>query len=63
MEIEQKKKLTHAVIKAEEDESKRIAEDMHDSIAQKMVAAKLNLEALGNGVEFAESEKNNIQQH
>lgn len=39
-------------MKAEEDERKRIAEDLHDNVAQKMVAAKLNLEALGNDVEF-----------
>jgi two-component system NarL family sensor kinase len=63
IEIEQKKKLTHAVMKAEEDERKRIAEDLHDSVAQKMVVAKLNLEALGNGLELADQKKtiyNNI---
>ncbi len=63
IEIEQKKKLTNAVMKAEEDERKRIAEDLHDSVAQKMVVAKLNLEALGNGLEFADQKKiiyNNI---
>lgn len=63
IEIEQKKKLTHAVMKAEEDERKRIAEDLHDSVAQKMVVAKLNLEALGNELEFSDQKKiifNNI---
>lgn len=63
IEIEQKKKLTHAVMKAEEDERKRIAEDLHDSIAQKMVVAKLNLEALGSELEFPDQKKiiyNNI---
>ncbi len=63
IEIEQKKKLTHAVMKAEEEERKRIAEDLHDSIAQKMVVAKLNLEALGNDLELADQKKtiyNNI---
>ncbi|MEP6466840.1 MAG: sensor histidine kinase [Parafilimonas sp.] len=62
-EMEQKKKLTHAVMKAEEDERKRIAEDLHDSVAQKMVVAKLNLEALGNGLELQDQKKtiyNNI---
>ncbi|MEP6684047.1 MAG: sensor histidine kinase [Parafilimonas sp.] len=54
IEIEQKKKLTHAIMKAEEDERKRIAEDLHDSVAQKMVVAKLNLEALGNGLDLAD---------
>jgi signal transduction histidine kinase len=63
VEMEQKKKLTNAVMKAEEDERKRIAEDLHDSVAQKMVVAKLNLEALGNGLEFADQKEiiyNNI---
>ncbi len=48
METEQKKKTTQAVMQAEEEERKRIAGDLHDSVAQKMVVAKLNLEALGN---------------
>ncbi len=63
IEIEQKKKLTQAVMKAEEDERKRIAADLHDSVAQKMAVAKLNLEALGNGAEFEDQKKtiyNNI---
>ena len=57
IEIEQKKNLTNAVMKAEEDERKRIAEDLHDSVAQKMVVAKLNLEALGNDLAFADDKK------
>ena len=48
MEMEQKKKTTQAVMQAEEDERKRIAGELHDSVAQKMVVAKLNLEALNN---------------
>ena len=44
--FEQKKNTASAVLSAEENERKRIAEDLHDSVAQKMVAAKLNLEAL-----------------
>lgn len=48
MEMEQKKKTTQAVMRAEEHERKRIAGDLHDSVAQKMVVAKLNLEVLGN---------------
>ncbi|MBV9963152.1 MAG: sensor histidine kinase [Parafilimonas sp.] len=50
IEMEQKRKLTHAIMKAEEDERKRIAENLHDSVAQKMVVAKLNLEAFANGL-------------
>jgi signal transduction histidine kinase len=57
IQIEQKKKLTNAIMKAEEDERKRVAEDLHDSVAQKMVVAKLNLEALGNGSEFTDQWK------
>ena len=48
LEIEQKKKTTQAVMHAEEEERKRIAGDLHDSVAQKMVVAKLNLEAFSN---------------
>jgi len=44
MLLEQKKKTTRAVMQAEEDERKRIALELHDSVAQKMVVAKLNLE-------------------
>ena len=43
--IDQERKITSAVMRAEEDERKRIAADLHDSVAQKMVVAKLNLEA------------------
>lgn len=48
LEMEEKKKTTKAVMQAEEEERKRIAGDLHDSVAQKMVVAKLNLEVLGN---------------
>ena len=48
--IAQKQKTAQAIIQAEEEERKRIAGDLHDSVAQKMVVAKLNLEALGNGL-------------
>ena len=42
--IAQKRKITEAVMLAEENERKRIAADLHDSVAQKMYVAKLNLE-------------------
>lgn len=48
LEMEEKKKTTKAVMQAEEEERKRIAGDLHDSVAQKMVVAKLSLEVLGN---------------
>lgn len=46
--IEQKEETMLAVMQAEESERKRIAGDLHDSVAQKLVVAKLNLEAFGN---------------
>lgn len=58
LEMEEKKKITAAVMKAEEDERKRIASDLHDSVAQKMVVAKLNLEVFGNNT----SDMNELQQ-
>jgi two-component system NarL family sensor kinase len=57
--FEQKKHTTAAILKAEENERKRIAEDLHDSVAQKMVVAKLNLEALESNL----PELNKEQQH
>jgi signal transduction histidine kinase len=42
--IDQKRKTMDAVMQAEENERKRIAADLHDSVAQKMFAAKSNLE-------------------
>lgn len=48
--LAQKTETTRAVMQAEENERKRIAEELHDSVAQKMVVAKLNLEALGNSL-------------
>lgn len=50
IEAEQKQKTTRAVMQAEEEERKRIAGDLHDSVAQKMVVAKMNLESLGNRI-------------
>lgn len=60
LEIEQKKKTTQAVMQAEEDERKRIAGDLHDSVAQKMVVAKLNLEVLGNHLRELDEPKKKI---
>ncbi|HEY6976833.1 MAG TPA: sensor histidine kinase [Chitinophagaceae bacterium] len=60
IELEQKKKTTQAVIQAEEEERKRIAGDLHDSVAQKMVVAKLNLEAVGNHLKHMEESQQKI---
>jgi len=65
LEMEQKKKTTQAVMQAEEQERKRIAGELHDSVAQKMVVAKISLEALNNHLQqMNEKEKkifNNVQ--
>lgn len=48
LELEQKKVMAQAILQAEEIERKRIASDLHDSVAQKLVVAKLNLATLEN---------------
>jgi two-component system, NarL family, sensor kinase len=50
LEAQQKQKTIQAVLQAEEEERKRIAGDLHDSVAQKIVVAKMNLESLGNKI-------------
>ncbi len=44
----EKRQTMEAILQAEEDERKRIAADLHDSVAQKMVVAKMNLDTLDN---------------
>jgi len=39
VQMEEKRKTLQAVLQAEENERKRIAADLHDGVAQKMVAA------------------------
>ena len=58
--LEQKKKTTQAVMQAEEDERKRIALELHDSVAQKMVVAKLNLEAFESDLHNLTSEQKDV---
>ncbi len=48
MEAKLKQQTTQAVMLAEEEERKRIAGDLHDSVAQKIVAAKMHLESLNH---------------
>lgn len=50
--IHQQDMATTAVIKAEENERKRIAGDLHDGIGQTMSAAKLNLSGIKNRLDF-----------
>lgn len=58
--LAQKTETTRAVMTAEENERKRIAEELHDSVAQKMVVAKLNLEALGNSLPALTGEQQQV---
>lgn len=51
--IQQAELTTRAVIDTEERERKRIAADLHDSIGQMLSAAKINLSALSNKIQFA----------
>lgn len=44
----QKEARTKAVIEAEENERRRIAQDLHDGVGQLLSAAKLNLSSLGS---------------
>ncbi|HNA90982.1 MAG TPA: sensor histidine kinase, partial [Chitinophagaceae bacterium] len=48
MEAKLKQQTTQAVMLAEEEERKRIAGELHDSVAQKIVAAKMHLESLNH---------------
>jgi signal transduction histidine kinase len=63
LEAEQKQKTIQAVMQAEEEERKRIAGDLHDSVAQKMVVAKMNLESLGNTIKEMTGPEQKIYQN
>ncbi|HRH61478.1 MAG TPA: sensor histidine kinase, partial [Chitinophagaceae bacterium] len=50
-----------AVLDAEEKERKRIASDLHDGVGQLMSAARMNLSAIKNQIQFEKDEhKNNF---
>ncbi|MBL7766226.1 MAG: tetratricopeptide repeat protein [Chitinophagaceae bacterium] len=51
--MHQQDMATKAVIEAEENERKRIGSDLHDGIGQLMSAAKMNLSALEDRLNFA----------
>ena len=46
LELTQKGELTHAILQSENHERKRIGADLHDNVAQKLVAVKMNLQAI-----------------
>lgn len=50
--LSQQKAAAKAVLEAEENERKRIAIELHDSVGQMMSAAKMNLSAIENQLNF-----------
>jgi two-component system, NarL family, sensor kinase len=54
--MKQQDLATKAVIEAEENERKRIAGDLHDGVGQMMSAAKMNLSAFEDRIQFATPE-------
>jgi len=50
--LKQQNIATTAIIETEEKERKRIAQDLHDSVSQLMMAAKINLTVVGNDIPF-----------
>ena len=50
--LEQQQLAAAAVLKAEEKERQRIAKDLHDGVGQMMSAAKMNLSAFENDIQF-----------
>lgn len=50
--MKQQDMATKAIINAEENERKRIAAELHDGVGQMMSAAKMNLSAFENDIQF-----------
>lgn len=55
--LEQQQQSAAAVMKAEEKERQRIAKDLHDGVGQMMSAAKMNLSAFENDLQFNDPEQ------
>ncbi len=51
--LKQQNIATTAIMETEEKERKRIAQDLHDSVSQLMMAAKINLSLVGNEIPFS----------
>lgn len=60
--MKQQELSAQAVIKAEEEERKRIARDLHDGVGQMMSAAKMNLSAIEAEIKFnSDQQKNSFE--
>jgi signal transduction histidine kinase/tetratricopeptide (TPR) repeat protein len=57
--IHQQELATKAVLETEENERKRIAGDLHDTVGQMMSAAKVNLSMLESEIPFSNNEQRN----
>lgn len=55
--IHQQELATKAVLEAEENERKRIAGDLHDTVGQMMSAVKMNLSLMENDIPFGSAEQ------
>ncbi len=55
--LKQQELATSLVLKAEEKERQRIAKDLHDGVGQMMSAAKMNLSAFENDLQFNDPEQ------
>lgn len=57
MQLKQRNIAMQAIIKTEESERRRIAQDLHDSVSQTMSAAKINLTVIGGELPFVNDEQ------
>lgn len=57
--LQQQQLAAAAILQAEENERQRIAKDLHDGVGQMMSAAKMNLSAFENGLQFRDDEQKN----
>jgi len=55
--LKQRNIAMQAIIETEESERKRIAQDLHDSVSQTMMAAKINLSIIGGELPFVNEEQ------
>ncbi|UAY53410.1 tetratricopeptide repeat-containing sensor histidine kinase [Ferruginibacter albus] len=58
--ITQQQLSTQAVLEAEENERKRIANELHDGVGQMMSAAKMNLSAFESNIQFKDEKQKQV---